>query len=127
MIIRTLEQLIETDRDVAWGNGQSRRFLTESDGMGYSLTDTIINTGTESLLQYTNHFETCYCIQGEGEIEATDGTVYPIKVGTMYALDQHDKHYLRAKTTMRLVCVFYPALKGNESHNLTSNHESSYS
>ncbi|HAC65372.1 MAG TPA: L-ectoine synthase, partial [Cyanothece sp. UBA12306] len=108
------------------GNGQSRRFLVESDGMGYSLTDTVINAGSESLLQYNNHLETCYCIQGEGEIEDMDGVIYPIEIGTMYALDKHDKHYLRAKTTMRLVCVFSPPLKGNESHNLDGNSESSY-
>ena len=126
MIARNLDQLVGTERDVAWGNGQSRRFLIESDKMGYSLTDTIIDAGSESLLQYNNHLETCYCIEGEGEIETMDGVVYPITTGTMYALDEHDKHYLRAKTTMRLVCVFSPALKGNESHNLTDNSESSY-
>lgn len=126
MIVRNLDQLVGTERDVAWGNGQSRRFLIESDKMGYSLTDTIIDAGSESLLQYNNHLETCYCIEGEGEIETMNGVVYPISTGTMYALDEHDKHYLRAKTTMRLVCVFSPALKGNESHNLTDNSESSY-
>ncbi len=126
MIVRDLQQLVGTERDVTWGNGQSRRFLVESDGMGYTLTDTVIDAGTESLLQYNNHLETCYCIEGEGEVESMDGTIYPIKVGTMYALDKHDQHYLRAKTTMRLVCVFSPALRGNESHNLTSDGGSSY-
>jgi L-ectoine synthase len=114
------------ERDVAWGNGRSRRFLIESDGMGYTLTDTVIEAGSESLLQYNNHLEACYCIEGEGEVEGMDGTIYPIKVGTMYALDQHDQHYLRAKTTMRLVCLFSPALKGNESHTLRSDGGSSY-
>ena len=126
MIVRNLDELVGTKRDIAWGNGQSRRFLLENDGMGYSLTDTVIDAGSESLLQYNNHLEACYCIQGNGEIETMDGVVYPIKVGTMYALDKHDKHYLRATTTMRLVCVFYPALKGNESHNLNDDSESSY-
>ncbi len=126
MIVRDLQQLVGTERDVAWGNGQSHRFLIESDGMGYSLTDTVINAGSESLLQYNNHLETCYCIEGEGEVESIDGTIYPIKVGTMYALDKHDQHYLRAKTTMRLVCVFSQALRGNESHNLRSDGGSGY-
>lgn len=106
MIVRNLDQLVGTERDVAWENGQSRRFLIESDKMGYSLTDTIIDAGSESLLQYNNHLETCYCIEGEGEIETMNGVVYLITAGTMYALDDHDKHYLRAKTTMGLVCVF---------------------
>lgn len=125
MIIRKLSEITNTKRDVAWGNGQSRRFLVERDGMGYSLTDTIINAGSESLLEYRNHMEACYCIEGEGEVEV-DGVVYPIQPGTMYALDKHDKHYLRAKTTLRLICVFTPSLKGTEYHNIINSRSSCY-
>ncbi|MBE9054191.1 ectoine synthase [Nostocales cyanobacterium LEGE 11386] len=125
MIVRELNDIVKTNRDVEWGNGRSRRFLIEQDNVGYSLTDTIINAGTESLLEYKNHIETCYCIEGEGEVEV-NGEVHLIKAGTMYALNQNDKHYLRAKTTMRLVCVFTPPLKGNESHDLKENNSSSY-
>lgn len=60
--------------------------------------------------------EACYCIDGEGEVEC-DGQLFLIKAGTMYALDKNDKHILRAKTNMKLVCVFVPALKGQEKHN----------
>jgi L-ectoine synthase len=125
MIVRQLSELIGSQRDVAWGHGQSRRFLIEQDGMGYSLTDTLIDAGSESLLEYRNHLETCYCIEGEGEIEESNGKIHSITPNTMYALNQHDKHYLRAKTAMRLVCVFVPALKGDESHALSSNSEGS--
>lgn len=125
MIIRKLTEIINTERDVAWGNGQSRRFLLATDGMGYSLTDTIVKANTESRLKYSNHMETCYCIEGEGELEV-DGVVYPLEPGTMYALDQNDDHYLRAKTTLRLLCVFSPPLQGNESHNLSNSSFSSY-
>lgn len=125
MIIRKLTEILNTERDVAWGNGQSRRFLIETDGMGYSLTDTVIDAGTESLLEYKNHMEACYCLEGEGEVEV-DGIVHSIQPGTMYALDKHDKHYLRAKTSLRLICIFTPPLKGNESHNLTNSKSSFY-
>lgn len=125
MIIKKLSEIINSERDVAWGNGQSRRFLIEKDGMGYSLTDTIIDAGTESLLEYKNHMEACYCIEGEGEVEA-DGVVYLIQPGTMYALDKRDKHYLRAKTTLRLICVFTPPLKGKEFHKITTKESSHY-
>jgi L-ectoine synthase len=30
----------------------------------------------------------------------------------VYALDQHDRHVLRARSRMRLVCVFTPPLHG---------------
>lgn len=126
MIVRSLEDIEGTPRDVAWGNGQSRRFLLEEDGMKYSLTDTTVKAGSSSLLEYKNHLEACYCIAGSGEVrDAVSGKVYPITPGTMYALDKHDKHYLVAHEEMRLVCVFLPALKGPERHNL-SDERSSY-
>ena len=126
MIVRTLSEITGTERDVAWGNGQSRRLLLARDGMGYSLTDTIIEAGTESLLEYKSHLEACYCIEGEGEVEDMAGNVYPIVPGTMYALDKNDKHYLRARTTLRLICVFLPALRGAERHALSGDESSSY-
>jgi len=126
MIVRTFQEIQGGERDVFWGNGQSRRFLLEQDGMGFTLTDTLVNAGTESLIQYRNHIEACYCIEGEGEVELMNGEVYPIKVGTMYAPNVHDPHYLRAKTNMRLVCVFVPALAGKEAHNFQDSEESSY-
>lgn len=125
MIIQKLADISNSERDVEWGNGRSRRLLIKNDGMGYSVTDTIVDANTESLLEYKNHMEACYCIEGEGEVEV-NGIIYPIKPGTLYALDQHDKHYLRAKTYMRLVCVFTPALQGHESHNFKNKAASSY-
>jgi L-ectoine synthase len=126
MIIRRLNDIAGTERDVDWGNGKSRRFLLAQDGMGYTLTDTIVDAGSESLLEYKNHMEACYCIEGEGEVEDMDGNVHPIVPGTMYALDRHDRHYLRARTTMRLICVFAPALRGTERHALSGDESSSY-
>lgn len=119
MIINSIANIENTERDVFWGNGQSRRLLLEADNMGYGLTDTVINAGTASLLEYKNHLEACYCIEGEGEvIDQTTGITHKIVPGTMYALDQNEKHILKADKTMRLVCVFNPPLKGREAHTL---------
>jgi hypothetical protein len=61
--------------------------------------------------------ESVYCVAGEGEIENCEtGEVHPISDGTLYWLDGHEKHILRAKTELRLVCVFTPALVGREIH-----------
>jgi L-ectoine synthase len=124
MIIRKLTDVIS----VEWGNGLSRRFLLESDGMGYSLTDTIVNKGTRSLLEYQNHLEACYCIEGKGSVIELDGTEHIIETGTMYALDKRDAHYLCASDDedLRLVCMFTPALKGEEHHDFASGDPSAY-
>ena len=125
MLIKKLSDIQGTDRDVFWGNGQSRRLLLAGDGMPYAMTDTVVDPGTSSLLEYKNHIEACYCIEGDGEVEDMDGNVYPIEVGTVYALEKNDPHYLRANTRMRLVCVFLPALEGTESHDLEGKSDSS--
>lgn len=123
MIIRSLDEV----KTVEWGNGLSRRFLTASDGMGYSLTDTIVRAGTSSYLQYERHLEACYCIAGRGYVVSADGQKYEIAPGTMYALDHHDAHELAATDEdMRLICVFSPALTGDEIHQLDSSGFSRY-
>lgn len=114
---------------VEWGNGLSRRLLLDADGLGYTLTDTLVRAGTRSLLVYKSHFEVCYCISGIGEvIEANGGGRHVLRPGTMYALEQHDPHCLiaYAEEDLRLICVFSPALVGNERHILRENEFSHY-
>lgn len=117
MIVRKLSETLGTDREVDVETWTSRRFLLKSDGMGFSMHDTIIKAGTETFIWYANHLEAVYCIEGSGEVELVDsGVVYPIEPGTLYALDGNEKHYLRARTQMRMVCVFNPPLTGKEVH-----------
>lgn len=98
-------------------NWESVRLLLKSDGMGFSMHVTTIHPNTITPMWYQNHLEAVLCIEGEGEIEETDkDRVYPVKPGTLYALDQHDRHVLRARTKMRMVCVFNPPLVGKEVH-----------
>ena len=128
MFVRSLNVVEKTDYFVDWGNGTSHRMLTEADGMGFTVCHTVVKKGSESLLEYRNHLEACYCIGGEGEVEDMNGNVYPIKVGDIYVLNQHDKHYLRGgkDTDLILVSVFNPPLKGTERHNLKGDGSSAY-
>jgi len=128
MFVRSLNDVEATNRFVDWGNGTSHRLLTEDDQMGFTVCHTVVRAGSESVLEYRNHLEACYCIGGEGEVEDMNGTVYTIKVGDIYVLNQHDKHYLRGgqNQDLILVSVFNPPLKGTERHNLTVQGGSAY-
>lgn len=98
-------------------NWKSKRMLLQDDNMGFSFHMTTIYAGTETPIHYQNHLESVYCIAGEGEVELVEtGEVFAISPGTLYALDQHDKHLLRASKEMTLACVFNPPLVGNEIH-----------
>lgn len=119
MIVRSLEDIQGTDNDVQASNGnwESRRLILNNDAVGFSLHDTIIHAGTETLLWYKHHIEAVYCIEGEGEVETTENDkVYPIKAGTVYLLNGNERHWLRARTKMRMVCIFNPPVTGNEVH-----------
>lgn len=117
MIVRRLDDLEGTDRSVRAPTFTSRRFLLRNDGMGFSFHDTVLYAGTETYIWYKHHLEAVYCIDGEGELEDLDnGQVHEIRPGTFYALDGHERHYLRAKTDLRMMCVFSPALTGAEVH-----------
>lgn len=119
MIVRSLQAIENTERDVRAKNGnwESRRLILNNDAVGFSLHDTIIHAGTETLLWYKHHIEAVYCIEGEGEVETTEnGKVYTITPGTVYLLNGNERHWLRARTTMRMVCVFNPAVTGKEVH-----------
>ena len=117
MIVKRLEDITGTDQEVDAGNWTSRRFLLRRDGMGFSMHDTVIRAGTETFIWYANHLEAVYCVEGEGEVElVATGEVFPIRPGTLYALDRHETHLLRGHTDMRMVCVFNPPLTGKEVH-----------
>ena len=117
MIVRDVSDLAGTERDVVTDNWASRRLLLKHDGMGFSLHETTIFAGTQTPIWYQNHLEAVFCVAGEGEIEMVpDGTIHPIRPGVMYALNEHDRHLLRAHTEMRMLCVFNPPLSGREVH-----------
>ncbi len=117
MIVRTLKEVIGTERDVSTETWVSRRLLLREDGLGFSLHETLVRAGTETEMCYRNHLEAVYCVEGEGEVEVLPkGRVYPVAPGTMYALDGHERHVLRARSTLRLVCVFNPPCAGREVH-----------
>lgn len=116
MIVRTLTEL-DAERSVEGKTWKSRRLLLAGDGMGFSMHDTVLYAGTSTQMWYKNHVEAVYCIEGKGHIlDLETGEVHPIEVGTIYALDKHDKHVLHAETDLRMVCVFNPPVVGPETH-----------
>ncbi|AFS81087.1 L-ectoine synthase [Candidatus Nitrosopumilus koreensis AR1] len=116
MIIRNIDSLYNTESEVRSDNWSSTRLLLKDDNMGFSFHQTTVFAGTETKIWYKNHLEAVYCVEGSGEIEEDDGTKHNISPGTIYALDKHDKHILRAFSNMKMICVFNPPLLGPETH-----------
>lgn len=117
MIVRTLAELDDTENDVKTPNWRSRRFVLAREGVGFSFHDTVLYAGTETSMWYANHIECVYCVGGEGElINDETGEVHELRDGTMYLLNGHEHHRVRAKTDLRMACVFNPPVTGREVH-----------
>lgn len=118
MKIVRLSDLEGTDREVVSPDGwTSVRFLLKQDGMGFSFHETTFPAGLEFDMWYKYHYEAVYCYQGRGVITNRDtGESFDIEPGTLYALDNHDRHTLKAIEEMKLVCAFNPPVTGREIH-----------
>lgn len=117
MIVRSFDELTDTDRHVKTPNWHSKRIVLAKEGVGFSLHETVVDPGTVNDFWYANHVEAVVCVEGEGELlDKETGRTYQITPGTMYLLDKHEHHQLRPRTRMRTICVFNPPVTGQEVH-----------
>jgi L-ectoine synthase len=123
MIIRSLVDVEDTEHDVQGDGWRALRLFVRNHGLGFSLSETTVEAGTELNLWYKHHQEACFVIEGDAEITEHDtGAVHRIGPGSAYA-PQHDRHTIRVTSPLRLVCVFNPALTGRETHDAAGSYD----
>lgn len=114
-VIRSGE--LDAGRIVKYASGVSNRLLLESDGMGFTMTKTVVKPGIENFQHYRNHMESCYCVSGDATLTNTrTGEEFRIGADDTYILDKHDPHSFKAHVETVLICVFNPPLVGTETH-----------
>jgi len=117
VIVRSLDDVVGSERDVGAPTWRSRRLLLARDGVSFSLHDTVLHAGTTTEMWYRHHVEAVYCVGGEGLLEDLEsGERHPLGPGTLYVLDGHERHRVTATTDLRMVCVFDPPCTGREVH-----------
>lgn len=120
MLIKKLEDIRRSDRNVTDKGWESSRLLLAEDGMGFSFHITTLEAGGEWTFHYRHHVEAVYVLSGTGSVEdLATGEKHRLAAGTLYALDRHDRHTLRAETELVTACVFNPPVTGNEVHDET--------
>ncbi|WP_007025600.1 MULTISPECIES: ectoine synthase [Saccharomonospora] len=117
MIVRNLDEITDTEADIQEPNWRSKRIVLAKDRAGFSVHETTLYAGTVNDFWYANHIEAVFIVEGEGEVtDKATGETHQLRPGSLYLLDQHDKHQVRPKTDMRTVCVFNPPITGREVH-----------
>jgi L-ectoine synthase len=117
VIVRSLEDVEDTDDDIKTEKWRSRRIILAREKLGFSVHETTLYAGTVNDFWYANHIEAVFITSGEGEVENKGtGEVYQLRPGTIYVLNDHDKHQVRPLTEIKCVCVFNPPVTGREVH-----------
>ncbi len=119
MIVRTTDEITGTDREVTSEDGSwtSKRIILGGDGVGFSFHETVIQPGTVNEFHYANHVEAVWLVEGEGTLTNREtGETHSLAPGTMYLLNNHDRHTVEPRTLMRMLCVFNPPVTGREVH-----------
>ncbi len=106
------------------GDFISHRYLTKADGLGFTVTKTIVKHGGKYTWNYVNHVEACLCIKGQAIVYDSDGKQFWLKEGGMYAPNDNKPHSVEPLDgDCILVCVFSPALRGDEVHKEDGSYE----
>jgi L-ectoine synthase len=117
VLVRTLDEITDTDADIKTENWRSKRIILAKEGVGFSVHETTLYAGTVNDFWYANHIEAVFVVEGEGELlDKGTGETHLLRPGSLYLLNDHDHHQLRPKTDMRTVCVFNPPVTGREVH-----------
>ncbi len=119
MIVKTYAGLKAAGREKVVANGSARtlRFLTQDDGLGFTISDVHLAAGQKNVLWYKHHWEANYVLSGKGEVtDLTTGAVVSLEPGVMYIVGPKDRHGMTAITDLHLISVFNPPLRGDEQH-----------
>ncbi len=117
MLIKRLEEIRRSDRNVQDKGWESSRLLLAEDGMGFSFHITTLQAGGTWTFHYRHHVEAVFVISGTGSVEdLASGMQHRLEPGTLYALNEHDRHRLHAQTELVTACVFNPPVTGAEVH-----------
>ena len=117
MIVRTTAEITGTDREVGAQDWVSKRIVLGGDGVGFSFHETTIQPNTTHEFHYANHIEAVWLVEGEGTLhDLTNDVTYDLAPGTMYLLNGHERHQVKTRTLMRMLCVFNPPVTGKEEH-----------
>ncbi len=119
MFIKTPENLRETGKEYFLCDDALRtiRYLTKTDGLGFSVSDVFCSAGLDEVLWYKHHWEAVYIVAGRGTLEEiSSGQQWELEPGMVYTVGPKDRHRFRAVDNVHAIAIFNPPLSGDETY-----------
>ena len=119
MFVKSADELRAAGKELVVAGGAARtiRMLTQSDQVGFGLSDVHFDAGAEAVLWYKHHWEANHILAGTCEVtDLTTKQSWRLTPSMAYYVGPKDRHKLCAITDVHLLSVFSPALKGDEQH-----------
>ena len=118
-LMKNLSEVLNSDRNVFFERGYSRRFLAAPDGFNISFHNTLCYSNFTTSLHYQHNVEAVYWLKGKGEYVLQNGEEWhefnsEKHHGTLILLN-HDAHVVKTGPADCIaICLFFPPLKGTE-------------
>lgn len=119
MFVKRADAMRAAGQEIVTANGQSRsiRMLTRADDVGFGLSDVHFPAGARARFWYKHHWEANHVLSGTGAVaDLGSGESWKLEPGMGYVVGPGDRHEMRADSDLHLLCVFSPALRGDEQH-----------
>ena len=119
LLLKSLSEVIDSDRNVLFQHGYSRRFLAAPDGFNLSVHNTLCHPNPFIRLHHQYNVEATYFVKGQGEYVLQNGEAKhefdSEKHNVTLILLEHDAHAVKiGEADSIAICVFFPPLKGIE-------------
>src|SRR5688572_27942552 len=117
MIVRHLDVIRDSNRNVITDGWESARILLKNEGMGFSFHITTMYAGQELRMHYKHHLVVVFVLQGKCTIEdLATGEHHDLRLGMLYALNAHDRHIVRPSTDIVTACLLNSPVSGRAVH-----------
>ena len=129
MFIRRLDELEKLGRiRQPMGNDafRSARFLTATDGVGFSYNENRARNGIDTVIWLKHHWEANFLFSGQLAVtDLTSEERWSLGAGDLYVVGPNDRHRFVVAEDIHYVSIFYPPLRGDEAFDKDGSYEPS--
>lgn len=129
MFFRTRDELEKIGRiRQPMGNDafRSARFLTATEGMGYSYNENHAKKGIDTVIWLKHHWEANFIFSGKLAVtDLSSEERWVIGPGDLYVVGPNDRHRFVVTEDVHYVSVFCPPLRGDEGFDKDGGYEAS--